>query len=51
MYISTHRSEVWGLGWEKRFAQEAKEERALATMRKLSDKYIASKKGKVGSNE
>jgi Choline/Carnitine o-acyltransferase len=31
------RSEVWGIGWQERFAKEKKDEAYVAKMRKLSD--------------
>jgi carnitine O-acetyltransferase len=36
------RSEIWGIGFEAKFAQEKKDEAYIAKMRKLSDEIKAN---------
>ncbi|KND04986.1 uncharacterized protein SPPG_00670 [Spizellomyces punctatus DAOM BR117] len=43
MILFPKRSEVWGLGWEKKLKQEKKEEAYVNIMKGLSDDYVARK--------
>jgi hypothetical protein len=41
------RSEVWGMGWKKRFEEEAREDEKLQKMRVLSDEMMKKQENLV----